>query len=87
MFTWGKGDNYRLGHGTEEHIRFPKLIEDLNESVVDVSVGAMHVVAVTKVCFIFTLELLFIKLKLQHKIFFLKFMVLVIFSSIVLFKL
>ena len=40
---------FRLGHGTEEHIRYPKLIEDLNEAVVDISVGAMHVVAVTKV--------------------------------------
>ena len=43
---------FRLGHGTEEHIRYPKLIEDLNEAVFDISVGAMHVVAVTKVILI-----------------------------------
>ena len=71
MFTWGKGDNYRLGHGTEEHIRFPKLIEDLNESVIDVSVGAMHVVAVTKVSYSstyirFNLSFDIVKLKVDY---------------------
>lgn len=26
VYTWGKGDNYQLGHGTEEHLRYPKKI-------------------------------------------------------------
>jgi E3 ubiquitin-protein ligase HERC2 len=29
LYSWGKGDNYRLGHSTEEHVRFPKLISAL----------------------------------------------------------
>jgi len=29
VYTWGKGDNQRLGHGTEEHVRYPKLLESL----------------------------------------------------------
>ena len=51
VYTWGKGDNFRLGHGTEEHVRFPRRVEGggLNEAVVvDVSVGLMHTVAVTR---------------------------------------
>jgi E3 ubiquitin-protein ligase HERC2 len=54
VYTWGKGDNYRLGHGTEEHVRFPKLLESLDatiaedDAVVDLSVGQSHVVAVTR---------------------------------------
>lgn len=27
VYTWGKGDNYRLGHPSEEHVRFPKLVQ------------------------------------------------------------
>nr|CAD7453260.1 unnamed protein product [Timema tahoe] len=29
VYSWGKGDTHRLGHGTEEHVRFPKLVEAL----------------------------------------------------------
>lgn len=29
LYSWGKGDNYRLGHTSEEHVRFPKLISAL----------------------------------------------------------
>lgn len=29
MYTWGKGDGYRLGHGTLETIRIPKMLEAL----------------------------------------------------------
>lgn len=29
VYSWGKGDNQRLGHGTEEHVRYPKLLEAL----------------------------------------------------------
>ena len=47
-FCRGKGDNYRLGHGTEDHIRQPKQIEALaNKKVVDLVVGSVHCLAVT----------------------------------------
>lgn len=29
LFTWGKGDNHRLGHNTEEHVRYPKQVKGL----------------------------------------------------------
>lgn len=29
VYTWGKGDNQRLGHGTDEHVRYPKLLDCL----------------------------------------------------------
>jgi alpha-tubulin suppressor-like RCC1 family protein len=29
VYSWGKGDTHRLGHASEEHVRFPKLIEFL----------------------------------------------------------
>lgn len=29
VYSWGKGDSQRLGHGTEEHVRYPKLLEGL----------------------------------------------------------
>ena len=40
----GKGDGQRLGHGTEEHVRYPKRIEGalLNKHVISLSVGCMH---------------------------------------------
>ena len=45
----GKGDGFRLGHGTEEHIRYPKVVEALyGKKVVDISVGSVHCVAVTE---------------------------------------
>ena len=54
VYTWGMGDNYRLGHGSEEHVRFPKLVESLtsatgpDDGMVDLAVGQTHVVAVTR---------------------------------------
>ncbi|XP_073987726.1 E3 ubiquitin-protein ligase HERC2 isoform X1 [Rhodnius prolixus] len=49
LYSWGKGDNYRLGHTSEEHVRFPKLISALEGKVVkDVSVGVVHVMALTE---------------------------------------
>ncbi|XP_019851476.1 PREDICTED: E3 ubiquitin-protein ligase HERC2-like [Amphimedon queenslandica] len=48
LYSWGCGDTYQLGHGNQEHVRQPKLIEGLSETVVsDVSVGAQHCVALT----------------------------------------
>lgn len=47
-FCRGCGDTYQLGHGNQEHVRQPKLIEGLSETVVsDISVGAQHCVALT----------------------------------------
>ena len=44
----GKGDYFRLGHGTDAHVRKPQLVEALKgKKVVHVSVGALHCLAVT----------------------------------------
>lgn len=49
LYFLGKGDNYRLGHGNEIHVRFPKLVEGLrNKKVRDLSVGSMHILALTE---------------------------------------
>lgn len=49
LFITGKGDNYRLGHGNEVHVRFPKLVEGLRtKKVRDLSVGCMHILALTE---------------------------------------
>ena len=29
LFTWGKGDNHRLGHNCEEHVRYPRQVKAL----------------------------------------------------------
>ncbi|GIY42325.1 e3 ubiquitin-protein ligase HERC2 [Caerostris extrusa] len=49
VYTWGKGDNIRLGHSSDEYSRFPKLVESLSsKKVVDIAVGNCHCVAVTE---------------------------------------
>ncbi|XP_068720941.1 E3 ubiquitin-protein ligase HERC2-like [Montipora capricornis] len=49
VLTWGKGDGSRLGHGTEDHVRFPKVIEVFSgKKIVDVAVGSLHCLAVTE---------------------------------------
>ncbi|XP_074649618.1 E3 ubiquitin-protein ligase HERC2-like [Tubulanus polymorphus] len=49
VITWGKGDNHRLGHGTEGHMREPKRIEALaQKKVLDIAVGSMHTLAITE---------------------------------------
>ncbi|KAM9593553.1 E3 ubiquitin-protein ligase HERC2 isoform 4-T5 [Morphnus guianensis] len=49
VYTWGKGDNQRLGHGTEEHVRYPKLLEGLKgKKVIDVAAGSTHCLALTE---------------------------------------
>ena len=48
VYTFGKGDYYRLGHGTESHYRRPQRVVGggLNdETVVHVAVGALHCLA------------------------------------------
>ncbi|TSK42064.1 E3 ubiquitin-protein ligase HERC2 [Bagarius yarrelli] len=49
VYTWGKGDNQRLGHGTDEHVRYPKLLDSLQgKKVVDIAVGSTHCLALTE---------------------------------------
>ncbi|KAL8607282.1 hypothetical protein ACOMHN_047613 [Nucella lapillus] len=49
LFSWGKGDNFRLGHGTEEHMRHPRQVESLSgRVVVGAAVGAMHCLALAE---------------------------------------
>ncbi|CAK1599489.1 unnamed protein product [Parnassius mnemosyne] len=48
VYTWGKGDGYRLGHGSLESFKIPKLLEGLQGvKVVDLSLGASHGIALT----------------------------------------
>ncbi|OXU31335.1 hypothetical protein TSAR_012680, partial [Trichomalopsis sarcophagae] len=48
VWTWGKGDYFRLGHGNDHHVRRPTLVEGLRgKKVVHVAVGALHCLAVT----------------------------------------
>lgn len=48
LWTWGKGDYFRLGLGNDQHVRKPTLVEALRgEKVVHVAVGALHCLAVT----------------------------------------
>lgn len=48
VLTWGKGDYYRLGHGSDQHVRKPTPIHGLRgKKVIHVAVGALHCLAVT----------------------------------------
>ena len=48
LYTWGKGDHYRLGHGSEDHVRYPKLVESLlGKRPVQVQVGPNNVLVLT----------------------------------------
>ncbi|XP_074029211.1 E3 ubiquitin-protein ligase HERC2 [Leptinotarsa decemlineata] len=48
IWTWGKGDYFRLGHGTDQHVRKPTVIDTLRgKKVIHVAVGALHCLAVT----------------------------------------
>lgn len=49
LFSRGKGDYFRLGHGSDSHVRKPQVVEGLKDhKVVDVAVGALHCLAVTE---------------------------------------
>lgn len=49
VWTWGKGDYYRLGHGSDQHVRKPTPIQGLRgKKVIHVAVGALHCLAVTE---------------------------------------
>uniref|UniRef100_A0A1B0AIV8 HECT-type E3 ubiquitin transferase n=1 Tax=Glossina pallidipes TaxID=7398 RepID=A0A1B0AIV8_GLOPL len=50
VWTWGKGDYYRLGHGSDQHVRKPQPIQGLRgRKVIHVAVGALHCLAVTDI--------------------------------------
>jgi len=34
VFTWGRGDDFRLGNGSEEHVRYPRKVEAMSGKVV-----------------------------------------------------
>ena len=39
----GKGDNHRLGHTVEDHVRYPKQSEALsNKKVTDIAIGEFY---------------------------------------------
>lgn len=43
VYTWGKGDYFRLGHGTDSHCRQPRKIEALiGQKIVALAIGALH---------------------------------------------
>jgi alpha-tubulin suppressor-like RCC1 family protein len=47
-FNRGKGDYFRLGHGTDTHVRRPQIVEGLKgKKIVHIAVGALHCLAVT----------------------------------------
>jgi len=48
VWTWGKGDYFRLGHGNDQHIRKPAVVESLRgKKIVHLAVGALHCLAVS----------------------------------------
>ena len=48
MYTWGKGEFYRLGHGTDGHVRTPQVVKALTgKKIVKVAVGSLHGLALT----------------------------------------
>lgn len=34
VFSWGRGDDFRLGHGTEDHVRYPKRVDGLYGKII-----------------------------------------------------
>lgn len=45
----GKGDFFRLGHGSDVHAREPRIVEALKDKrIIDVAVGSLHCLAVTE---------------------------------------
>ncbi|RXG68740.1 E3 ubiquitin-protein ligase HERC2 [Armadillidium vulgare] len=48
VYTWGKGDYHRLGHGTDEHIRKPRKVTALQgKQVISIATGSLHCVCCT----------------------------------------
>ena len=48
VYTWGKGEFYRLGHGTDTHVRIPQEVEALvGTKIVKIGVGSLHCLALS----------------------------------------
>lgn len=48
VYTWGKGDYHRLGHGNSDHIRRPKKVAALQgKKIVSIATGSLHCIAVS----------------------------------------
>lgn len=48
IYTWGKGDYQRLGHGTDDHVRTPKRVVGLEgKKIVTFACGSLHCIACT----------------------------------------
>lgn len=46
VYTWGKGDYHRLGHGTVDHVRRPRKVAALQgKKIVSIATGSLHCVA------------------------------------------
>ncbi|KAH9523229.1 E3 ubiquitin-protein ligase herc2 [Bulinus truncatus] len=55
VYTWGKGDYHRLGHGTDDHVRRPRRVTALQgKKVIDVACGSLHCVVCTETGDVFT---------------------------------
>ena len=51
----GKGDYYRLGHGSDDHVRRPKRVAALqNKKVIAIATGSLHCVACTDTSEVYT---------------------------------
>jgi len=48
LYTWGCGNNYRLGHGTIQNLLRPKMLECFDDNfIAQVSCGSMHTLCLT----------------------------------------
>lgn len=46
VYTWGKGDYHRLGHGSVDHVRRPKKVAALQgKKIISIATGSLHCVA------------------------------------------
>ena len=55
VFTWGKGDYHRLGHGSDDHVRRPRKVAALQgRKVISIATGSLHCVACTDAGEVFT---------------------------------
>ena len=55
VFTWGKGDYHRLGHGSDDHVRRPRKVAALQgRKVISIATGSLHCVACTDSGEVFT---------------------------------
>uniref|UniRef100_T1GKR3 RCC1-like domain-containing protein n=1 Tax=Megaselia scalaris TaxID=36166 RepID=T1GKR3_MEGSC len=55
VYTFGKGDYHRLGHGNTDHVRRPKKIAALQgKKIISISTGSLHCVACSDTGEVFT---------------------------------